>query len=44
LNYLAGSQTHAGSVVDSIKVEQKSEVPTAPTVPTSDPRTNDIPK
>lgn len=44
LNYLAGSQTHAGSVVDSIKVEQKSEVPTAPTVPTSESRTNEIPK
>ena len=43
LNYLAGSQPHSSSVVDSIKVEQKSDVPAAP-VQNSDPRTNDIPK
>ena len=43
LNYLAGSQPHGGSVVDSIKSEQKSEVPVAP-APAADPRTGDIPK
>ncbi|HWU84213.1 MAG TPA: preprotein translocase subunit SecG [Rhodocyclaceae bacterium] len=43
LNYLAGKQPHANSVVDSIKVEQKSEVPSAPAAP-ADPRTSDIPK
>jgi preprotein translocase subunit SecG len=43
LNYLAGSQPQGKSVVDSIKLEQKSEVPVAP-VPAADPRTGDIPK
>ena len=43
LNYLAGKQPHTGSVVDSIKVEQTSEVPTSP-APAADPRTSDIPK
>lgn len=43
LNYLAGSQPHGSSVVDSIKIEQKSEVPVAP-APAVDPRTGDIPK
>ena len=44
LNYLAGKQPHTGSVVDSIKVEQKSEIPGGPVAPAADPRTNDIPK
>ena len=43
LNYLAGSQPHSSSVVDSIKLEPKSEVPAAP-MPAADPRTGDIPK
>ena len=43
LNYLAGAQPHGNSVVDSIKLEQKSEVPVAP-APVADPRTGDIPK
>lgn len=43
LNYLAGSQPHGNSVVDSINLESKSGVPVAP-VPAADPRTGDIPK
>jgi preprotein translocase subunit SecG len=43
LNYLAGKQPHTGSVVDSIKVDHKNEVPSAP-APVLDPRTSDIPK
>ena len=44
LNYLASKQPHTGSVVDTIKVEQKSEIPTGPAAPAADPRTSDIPK
>jgi preprotein translocase subunit SecG len=43
LNYLASKQPHTGSVVDSIKVEQKDDVPTAP-ASAPDQRTSDIPK
>jgi preprotein translocase subunit SecG len=44
LNYLAGKQPHGSSVVDSIKAEQKSEIPASPAAPAADPRTSDIPK
>ncbi|HTJ96062.1 MAG TPA: preprotein translocase subunit SecG [Rhodocyclaceae bacterium] len=44
LNYMAGKQPHATSVVDGIVVDPaKSDVP-APSAPAADPRTSDIPK
>ena len=47
LNYLANRHSNNDSVVDKIKTEQQSDVPASPAAapaPTTDPRTNGIPK